>query len=353
MAILSKIFPRSIQSDISIIDALKKMDSEGVKMLFVFENDNFISILTIGNIQRAIIKGYSLDTKVKEMVERDKFYANIHDSKEMIREKMKESRAECMPILNYDGSLFDVIFWEEIFGEGEQIQKKKINLPVVVMAGGKGTRLKPLTNIFPKPLIPVGEKTIIEEIMDKFETIGCEHFYISVNYKVDIMKLYFSQLEHKYNMTYFQEDIPLGTIGSISLLEGKINTPFIVTNCDIIIDQDFRDVYEYHISNKNDITVVTAIKSNQIPYGVIETGENGLLIDLKEKPETTFMFNSGAYILNPELIGEIPKGKMFHMTQLIEKIRERGGRIGCFPVSDHAWKDMGEWSEYLKMINVI
>lgn len=171
---------------------------------------------------------------------------------------------------------------------------------------GKGTRLKPITNVIPKPLIPVGDKTILEEIMDQFESIGCHKFYMSVNYKSNMMRFYLDQLDHKYDIDFFEEVKPLGTIGSVSLLKGKIATPFFVSNCDIVIDQDYRDVYEYHKQNNNDITIVSAVKGFQIPYGVMETGEDGLLIELKEKPETTYMINTGVYILNPELIDEIP-----------------------------------------------
>ena len=221
------------------------------------------------------------------------------------------------------------------------------------MAGGKGTRLKPLTNIIPKPLIPVGEKTILEEIMNQFETIGCTKFHMSVNYKYDMIEYYLSQLEHKYDISFFQEDKPLGTIGSVSLLKGKITTPFFVSNCDILINQDYRDVYEYHISNKNDITIVTAIKTYTIPYGVIEAEEGGIMTGLSEKPEFNYMINTGVYILNPELIDLIPEGEFFHITHLMEKVRKNGGKVGCFPVSNGAWRDMGEWPEYLKMINVL
>ena len=135
-------------------------------------------------------------------------------------------------------------------------------------------------------------------------------------------------------------------------MKDKISTPFFVSNCDIVIDQDYRDVYEYHVNNGNDITIVTAVKSHSIPYGVISTGENGLMEGLSEKPETTYMINTGVYILNPELIAEIPEGEFFHITHLMEKVRARGGKVGCFPVSNGAWRDMGEWPEYLKMINV-
>ena len=221
------------------------------------------------------------------------------------------------------------------------------------MAGGKGTRLKPITNVIPKPLVPIGEKTILEVIMDQFEAIGCQKFYMSVNYKSDMLRFYLDQLEHKYDIDFFEEEKPLGTIGSVALLKGTIKTPFFVSNCDIVIDQDMRDVFDYHCHNNNDLTIVTAVKSFQIPYGVIETGENGLMTALKEKPELTYMINTGVYILNSECIDEIPQGEFFHITQLIEKIKARGGRVGCFPVSEHAWKDIGEWSEYLKMIEVL
>ena len=173
-----------------------------------------------------------------------------------------------------------------------------------------------------------------------------------MNYKYDLIKYYIDNLPDHYDISYFKEDKPLGTIGSVSLLKGSIDTPFFVSNCDIVIDQDYRDVYGYHRSNHNDITIVTAVKSIRIPYGVIETGEDGLMTALREKPEQTYMINTGVYILNPDLIDEIPFGEKYHITDLMEKVHGRGGRVGCFPVSENSWKDLGEWPEYLKMIKV-
>lgn len=352
MAVLKKIQSRTIQSNISVLTAMKKMDEERVKLLFVYEGEDFIDILTIGNIQRSIINGVEMNSPVAEMIESNKTYACVHDSIDDVKKLMKSFRAECMPILDDDRNLIDVIFWDEVFSGTKIPNGKKIELPIVIMAGGKGTRLKPITNVIPKPLIPVGDKTILEEIMDQFEGIGCKEFYMSVNYKSDMIRFYLDQLNHKYQIEFFEETKPLGTIGSVSLLKGKITTPFFVSNCDIVIDQDYRDVYEYHQNNKNDITIVIAVKSIRIPYGVIETGENGLMTGLKEKPEQTYMINTGVYLLNPELIDEIPEGEFFHITHLMEKVQARGGRVGCFPVSENAWKDMGEWPEYLRLINV-
>ncbi len=339
---ITKIGNRVITPSISLLEAMKLMDEQKVKSLLVFEEEDFMGMLTIGDIQRAIIRGIGLSMPISDILDENKIYGYVNDSDEKIRTLMTTLRAECMPILDTNGQLVDVLFWKDVFGTKQQPNREKINLPVVIMAGGKGTRLKPLTNVIPKPLIPIGDKTILEEIMDQFEEIGCDTFYMSVNYKFDIMKFYLDQLDHKYNISFFQEEKPLGTIGSVSLLKGKITTPFFVSNCDIIIDQDYRDVYEYHNSNKNDITIVTAIKSYKIPYGVIETGEEGLMVGLTEKPENTYMINTGVYILQPELIDEIPEGEFFHITDLMEKVHARGGKIGCFPVSEKAWTDMGD-----------
>ena len=343
---------RTIAPSSSLLDAMKAMDEQKVKTLFVFDGDHFEGLLTIGDIQRAIINNVALTEPVCRILDKNKIYGFVSESEEVVKEKMRRMRAEVMPILDEQGELLDVWFWSDLFKKTELVQRNQINLPVVIMAGGKGTRLKPITNVIPKPLVPIGEKTILEVIMDQFEAIGCQKFYMSVNYKSDMLRFYLDQLEHKYDIDFFEEEKPLGTIGSVALLKGTINTPFFVSNCDIVIDQDMRDVFDYHCQNNNDLTIVTAVKSFQIPYGVIETGENGLMTALKEKPELTYMINTGVYILNSECIDEIPQGEFFHITQLMEKIKARGGRVGCFPVSEHAWKDMGEWSEYLKMIEV-
>lgn len=350
---IDKIFNRVIKPSLTLLQAMKLMDVQSVKTLFVFEKEHFEGILTIGDIQRAIIKGAALSEPISQILDKHKIYASLNDSKDQIAEKMRMLRAEVMPIIDKEGNLKDVWFWSDLFSKTDMPFREPIDLPVVIMAGGKGTRLKPLTNVLPKPLIPVGDKTILETIMDQFETIGCHKFYMSVNYKSDIMRFYLDQLEHSYDIDFFEETRPLGTIGSVSLLKSKINTPFFVSNCDIIIEQDFRDVYDYHINNRNELTIVTAVKSFRIPYGVIEAAEDGLLTGIKEKPETAYMINTGLYILNSDLIDEIPDDEFYHITDLIDKIMKRGARVGSFPVSENALRDMGEWPEYLKMINVL
>lgn len=355
MMFSDKIKQKIFDASTTLIQTMKKMDEGFTKSLMVFEGERFIGIITNGDLQRAIISKVPFDTPIIKVVNNsNKYYAHEGDNREDIKAWMIEKRAEFMPILDNDGNLVDVIFWDEVISDTVvEDNRRKIDLPVVIMAGGKGTRLKPITNVIPKPLVPVGDKTILEVIMDQFESIGCHKFYMSVNYKADMMKYYLSQLPHQYDIEFFQEDKPLGTIGSVSLLKGKINTPFFVSNCDSINEQDYRDVYDYHVQNHNDLTIVTMVKSFRIPYGVIETGEDGLMVSLSEKPELTYQVNTGVYILNPTCIDEIPENEFFHITHLMEKIKARGGRVGCFPVSENAWRDMGEWPEYLKMIKVL
>ena len=350
---IEKIRPRIIKPSATLLEAMKQMDEVKVKTLLVFDLEHFEGLITIGDIQRAIIKNIAFKEPVSRILNKNKIYGYQSEEEKIIREKMRKMRAEVMPVVDESGELVDVWFWNDLFEKTELNKREKINLPVVIMAGGKGTRLKPITNVIPKPLVPIGDKTILETILDQFEEIGCTKFFMSVNYKADMMKYYLNQLPHQYDIDFFQEDKPLGTIGSVSLLKGKITTPFFVSNCDSINEQDYRDVYDYHVGNHNDLTIVTMVKSFKIPYGVIETGEDGLMASMSEKPELTYQVNTGVYILNPSCINEIPEGEFFHITDLMEKIKAHGGRVGCFPVSEHAWKDMGEWSEYLRMIDVL
>ncbi|MCF6222633.1 MAG: nucleotidyltransferase family protein [Flavobacteriaceae bacterium] len=344
----SKIDKIIIDKNDSILLALKKMDKVKKKLLLVFDQDDFYSLVSIGDIQRAIIGNYDLNTKLYKILRKEWTFSYEDEPFEMIKEKMLKFRTECMPVLNRNNQLVDVFFWDDIFGLSEKRKKTNLNLPVIIMAGGKGTRLQPLTNVIPKPLIPIGKKTIIEEIMDRFIDVGCNNFYLSINYKAETIKHYFEQLQNNnYKIDYFQEDLPLGTAGSLFLIKNKIKTTFFVSNCDIIIDEDYSEIYNYHKDNKNELTIVSALMHYPIPYGTVETKENGLLTKLVEKPELTFQINSGMYILEPHLLKEIPDNKFFHITHLIENVRQRKGKVGVFPISKGSWMDIGTWDEYL------
>ena len=341
----------SIAPATTIIQALKRMDEQHVKLLLVMDGQKYHSLLSIGDIQRAIIASVDLDEPVHKILRSEVKVATTHESRESIIAHMKERRNDFMPIIDTENNVVDIVFWEDISERKEHRIKSPFNLPVVIMAGGQGSRLRPLTNVLPKPLIPIGEQTMMEDIMDRFVECGCHDFYISVNYKADFIRRYVDNLEKpQYHVAYFQEDKPLGTAGSLHLLKDSIKSTFFVSNCDIIIDEDYSRILNFHRQNNNEITVVAALKNYSIPYGTLETGEGGQLISLHEKPELTYKINTGMYILEPTLIEEIPEDEFYHITFLIEKLVKEGRKVGVFPINEGSWTDIGNWDEYIKYI---
>lgn len=338
-----------IDESSSLTNALQRMDIERTKLLIVGSEQDFRGLISIGDLQRAIIKNIDLNTPVSNILRNDIIVATEDVSREEIKRKMLKIRAEFMPVINNKKQVTDIIFWDDILETTKLPPSERINLPVVIMAGGKGTRLKPITNFLPKPLIPIGEKPIVEHIIERFVEVGCNKFLFSVNFKSELIEYYFNSFEHPdYSVQYFKEIKPLGTAGSLHLLKGKINSTFFLSNCDIIIDQDYSEIFQYHKSNNNELTLVAALKHYKIPYGTLETEEDGMLISIQEKPELTYKINAGLYLLEPHLINEIPENEFFHITDLIQKIKARNGKVGVFPISEKSWQDIGEWNEYLK-----
>ena len=347
----SKIATRVISPTTTMVEAMKLMDERRVKLLIVSDQAAFLGIVTIGDIQRAIIKKLAFETVVKDLIRTDILFAREEDAQDAIKQTMLKYRLECMPVVNAEGNLVDVVLWEDLFKGDLDLYKKQVNIPVVVMAGGKGTRLKPLTNVIPKPLVPLGEKPILEKIIDRFVRLGCDQFHLSVNYKADMIRFYLDQLQDKeYVIEYYEEPKPLGTAGSLGLMKEVLNSTFFVTNCDILIDQDYSEIYDYHVKHKNQITLVASVKHFEIPYGIVETSENGQLEGLKEKPTHTYLINSGMYLLEPEVLDQIPENANYDITSLIEAIKKGGGKVGVFPVSEKSWVDIGEWPEYSKAL---
>lgn len=342
---------RAIDPSQTLLQALKQMDVIDRKLLLVVEEKQFHGLLSAGDIQRAIIRNQPLDTPVLDVLRKDIRVGRVTDSFEDIRNMMLKFRMELCPVIDAGNEIVEIHFWEDVFRSSEKAEVIPFNVPVVIMAGGFGTRLRPLTNVIPKPMVPIGEKTMLEEIFDRFGKHGCDQFYISVNYKSELIRFYLESSNLPYKIEYFQEPEPMGTAGSLTLLKGKLKERFFVNNCDILIEQDYSEILNYHIEQNNEITLVAALKTYSIPYGTIETGENGQLTDLKEKPDLTFKINSGMYLLEPHLLDDIPEGRFFHITDLIELVRKRGGKVGVFPVSEKSWKDVGEWPEYLKLIH--
>jgi dTDP-glucose pyrophosphorylase len=342
-----RIKSRTLKKGSTLLDALKLMDHTKSKLLLVFHDEHFIGLLSIGDIQRAIIHNLSLETPVETVLRDDIVYCTVDDDAEAVKGKLIQYRTECMPILDHNKNLVTAVFWEDLFPGHQKMDDRKVNLPVVIMAGGRGERLKPITNIIPKPLIPLGDKSMIEIIMDNFIEVGSTSFFMMVNYKADVIKYYLGSLgPDKYYVEYCLEDFPMGTIGSISLLKGRIHSTFFVSNCDILIEDDYRKIYDFHVSNHNELTLVAALKNYRIPYGVVQKNDEGLLSDINEKPEYSYFINTGVYILEPHLLNEIPENAPYQITELIEKVNRRGGRVGVFPVSEGSWIDIGEWKMY-------
>lgn len=342
---------RNITSHTTLLDALKKMDDIDKKLLLIIEDHQFQGLVSVGDIQRAIIENKSLDTPVKAVVRKNIKIAKPEDDMEKIKNMMVEYRMEFCPVVDENDQIQKIYFWEDIFKSEKPQPKQKFNLPVVIMAGGKGTRMRPITYIIPKPLLPINEKTILEILFEKFNEYGCQDFYLTVNYKSEILKYYIKELNLPFNVHFIEEKKALGTAGSLKLMENELTETFFVNNCDIIIDADYSEILKYHKDNKNDITLIATMKTYPIPYGTLETGENGELLSITEKPELTFKINSGMYVLEPHVLKSIPKDSFYHITELIDKIKRNNGMVGVFPVSEKSWVDIGNWVEYNKILD--
>ena len=224
------------------------------------------------------------------------------------------------------------------------------NVPLVMMAGGKGTRLYPYTKILPKALIPIGEYTIAERIIYSFTRYGCKDIFLILNHKANMIKAYFNDLSTEYNIHYETESEFLGTGGGLSLIRGKIQNTFIVTNCDILIEDDLSCAYKTHKQNRNMITMVCSSKNFQIPYGVIKSNEDGEILAIEEKPQFNYLINTGVYIVEPEVLDLIENNVAISMPELAIKCKYNGMKVGIFPVSDKVWFDMGQFDTMNQML---
>lgn len=341
---------RVIHPEMTIVESLKRMDQVDKKLLLVLDNEKFVGLLSSGDLQRAIIENQPLNTKISKVLRTDIKIAHEGDSFSDIKEMMISFRMEFCPVLNSENEIINIHYWEDIFDQQKIRPLMNFDLPVVIMAGGFGTRLRPITHVLPKPLVPITDRTMLEEIFARFARYGSDTFFLSVNYKAELIKYYISQLGLDYDISYIQETKPMGTAGSLKLLEGDITSTFFVTNCDILVEQDYSEILKYHYDQQNSITIVGAVKQYEIPYGTLETGENGSLKEIVEKPDLTFLINSGMYILEPEMLRLIPQSELFHITHLIDKAVQLGERVGVFPVSEGSWRDMGELHNYIELL---
>ena len=337
-----------ISDSTSLMDAMRKMDEIGRKLLIVVKESSFISLISLGDIQRAIIKNIDLNSAVSVISREINVVGNLENSTDEIRQMMISIRAEFLPIIDAQGNIKKVYFWNDFFDTHSIANKVQLNNKVVIMAGGLGTRVQPFTNVIPKPLLPVNGRSFLEEIIYRFAFYSIKDFYISVNYKADLIKFYINGLNLPFNINFFSEETPRGTIGGVAGLKGCFKEAFFVSNCDILIDADYSEIVKYHKSNGFDMTLVAAVLTNKSEYGTLTTGDMGELISLEEKPQINYKINTGMYLIEPGLIEFIPQEGVFHITDLIELVRNRGGRVGVFPVSERSWRDYGTLNAYIK-----
>ncbi len=341
----------TIQTDITIRQSMKLLDKTAEKCLLVVDkNRKLLGTVTDGDLRRSILAGAQFSEDISECYhKRPVTLVEGHFNTEEAKQLLRGKKLDLIPVIDDEGTLIEYLTW----GSLDDVQKPARSLqdvPVVIMAGGKGARLEPFTKVLPKPLVPIQEKPIIEHIIERFTDITCSEFYLSVNYKGRILKAYFEELQPDYNVTFVDENEPLGTAGSLQLLMGKFDKPFFVTNCDIIVKADCVSLYEFHQKGGYDITLVASTKEYIIPYGTCELNGDGHLSHINEKPHYNFLINTGLYVLNPDILKLIPENKFYHITHLIEEVKSRGKKVGVFPIDDDAWIDVGQWAEYKKVV---
>jgi len=338
-----------VKKTLSIKSAIKQMDVTSKKILVVVDdNDLLLGVITDGDIRRWILSSGDLELDVSHIMNTSPsfvFRENIEDAFEIMKEKFFDA----IPIVNNEMKVIDIAIWNQKIN-GKLRSYSSLTIPVVIMAGGKGTRLYPYTKILPKPLVPIGDTPIVERIIERFTEYGVKTFYMTVNYRKNMIKSYFEEVEKGYSLHFIEESKPLGTGGSLYLLKDELSqTPFIVSNCDILVDADYTDLYHYHQKNKHHITMVTSLKNFQIPYGVVELDDHGLVKKTVEKPEHTHLINTGMYVIEPEVLNLVPTDSFFHITELIELAMFNGMKVGAYPVSEDAWLDMGQFKEMENM----
>lgn len=327
----------------SILDVMKIFNQTGRQIALIATEGKLEAVVTDGDIRRFIVKGGSINEPVEKIANFKPRYV-FDCERESAKKIMQKYSLTAIPILDDNGSINSIIFADDL----EIERKHNLNIPVVIMAGGFGTRLYPYTKILPKPLIPIGDIPIAEHIINKFLKFNCKDFYMILNHKKNMIKSYFSEVKCTYNLNFVEEDQPLGTGGGISLLKNKINKPFFLSNCDILIDADYESIYRQHKNQKNLITLVCAFRHMTIPYGVIELDNNGRINKMSEKPQYSFLTNTGMYLIEPRVINEL-KTEAVSMPEIINYYRNRGENIGVYPVNEKCWLDMGQLEELEEM----
>jgi len=339
-----------IPPEMSVIEAMAVINAGGKRIAFVCSEGVMNATLTDGDIRRYILKNGDLNAKVASIGNDSFSYGRASDKRDHLKMLCRKLVLDCIPILEEDGRLVGVYFLDEI----EKSKKTQLNVPVVIMAGGKGVRLHPYTKILPKPLIPIGDLTITEHIINSFMDYKCSNFRIIINHKKSMIKAYFADKDKiPCDIEFIEENKPLGTGGGLGLLRDKVRETFFMTNCDIMIFEDYARILERHKSTGNLLTMVCATKRFTMPYGAIEINDQGDIVTIDEKPSYSVLANTGFYVIEPEFLDFIPDNTLCHTTEVIQSCMKAGGKVGIFPVGEEQWADMGQHDEMERMQEIL
>jgi len=324
---------------LTVLEAMQKIDKNASGILIIVNNnDVLLGCLTDGDVRRYLLSGGKLEDNVISAINQHPKYASSHEEATRLFHK---KHYVAIPIVNDQKRVLSIYL-----GNGEiELPQISLNIPVVINAGGKGTRLDPYTKVLPKPLIPVGELPIIEHIMQRFQGYACSQFHIIVNYKKQIMKGYFAENDGKYDISWYDEEKPLGTGGGLTLLKGKLGETFFFTNCDNLLLSNYDSIIRFHREHHNMITMICAYKNIQIPYGVVEMGIDGVIEEMKEKPKFSFLTNTGIYVVEPEVLDDMKDGTAIGFPDVVEQQKAKGRNVAIYPVSENDWLDMGQLPE--------
>lgn len=340
-----------ISPDSTIVNALEQLDTTGKHTLLVVDDDrHLLGTLTDGDVRRVILRLGTLDATVEVSYNDQPHFCSIELGAQASL-MFDKYGIDAVPLVSLSGEVVDCVFRDGSCDATES--EKSIDVPVVMMAGGLGTRLYPYTKVLPKPLIPINDVPIAERIIDAFNHQGCDSFLLIVNHKKGMIKAYFNEIEHDYSIEFVDEDKFLGTGGGLCLVKDRVPDTFFLTNCDILVDTDFSKALELHLREGNTVTMIVSLKNYTIPYGTVEIDAGGGISAMLEKPSIPFLVNTGCYIVDRRALDYIQDGESIGFPDVIERCKNDGKKVGVYPVSEQSWLDMGQLDEMNNMVAML
>lgn len=329
-----------LKPDATIRQALAIIDSGSMKIaLVVDENEMLLGTLTDGDIRRAILNGYGLDDAIQNIYNRTPTTCGINDSKEKILQLAVARKLYQIPILDSDGRIVEITEVDDLLLPRHRSNK------VVIMAGGLGTRLSPLTDTTPKPMLHVGNKPILETIIENFAKYGYSELILSVSYKSHVIEEYFGDGKaFGVNIEYVHESKRMGTAGALGLMRERLSEPFFVMNGDLLTNINFEHLHDYHVAHDAVATMAVREYDFQVPYGVVNV-RDGLIESIEEKPVHKFFVSAGIYMLSPAALEQVPENEFFDMPTLFEALIVKKQAAVSFPIREY-WLDIGRVSDF-------